>query len=482
MGRSIHVTRRALARARQEDWSDVDRLRARVCELEDQLYTKRRIKRLVQQERGRPTVEGLPLSPDIVPILVCDEGPFVHFPATQDDIRGVLRLLPPGTLDGLSAIELELGAGDQDTQDEASGSAEPDPFIGRRGHELLSGVFAGDLLGYYSYDQARIHLFGYVYDNTAPYLDIWTIYLRLSMLSTLVHEVAHHHDHTQRVARGRWRADREETAETYAQRMQHQWVHEVVACYLEATYPAEVQRLRDWIADYGGAVPSLAALAGEPRVTAKGGAYQIRGLFSLSGAILPLVQAVARGAPRHVTRLDFARALDHADLWAEALVSTERVLAEAPADSAALALQAHIHIHLAETDPAHYESARDLALRVVASNDAPVRDQDSAWLTLTDAYEGLADWPGVVYAATQSLASWWHLPRWWRAPRAIEQRIRARMRLGDYTGAEADLGEMARRCERSADKQAIAALRAELATFASAPGGSAPAAARAEGP
>lgn len=50
-----------------------------------------------------------------------------------------------------------------------------------------------------------------------------TAYFKLQILSTFVHEVAHHFDHTRRVARGRWLAQEKEKIEHFALHRQYEW-------------------------------------------------------------------------------------------------------------------------------------------------------------------------------------------------------------------------------------------------------------------
>jgi hypothetical protein len=70
---------------------------------------KRRIKRQVVTERHQFRYDAPPVPVDAIPIRVLDANDWVHHPATPDDIRAVLRLLPVGMVDGLSLIEMRLG-------------------------------------------------------------------------------------------------------------------------------------------------------------------------------------------------------------------------------------------------------------------------------------------------------------------------------------------------------------------------------------
>lgn len=146
---------------------------------------KRRIKTLIVSERMRhrstPTVVST-----AIPIDVIDRGSHVHYPASIDDLRGVMERLPSGSLNGLGGIELCLTPLDPGREPDAT----LDPFVGRLGTEIVAGVYAPDVLGRYRANGARIELFAYVYDPETPERSILEMYLRLAMLATLVHELA----------------------------------------------------------------------------------------------------------------------------------------------------------------------------------------------------------------------------------------------------------------------------------------------------
>jgi hypothetical protein len=117
----------------------------------------------------------------------------------------------------------------------------------------LPGVFGGRVLGTWFSRGPRIEMYAYVYDPlTLPHDAGWELYLRLRMLATFVHEIAHHFDGTERVARGRWRMDRTDANEIYAERWQHEWTQQAVVPYLEERYPRETRAFLAWVARHGG--------------------------------------------------------------------------------------------------------------------------------------------------------------------------------------------------------------------------------------
>ncbi|MFC1834091.1 hypothetical protein ACFL2Q_05070 [Thermodesulfobacteriota bacterium] len=102
--------------------------------------------------------------------------------------------LPMGVTEGLADVVLSLGGG---------ADGEPDPYTERYGCEILPGVFSG-LQGRYYPGDAVIEIHAYVYDSNLADREMWELYLRLRMLSTLVHEFGNHYDHAHRETRGPW--------------------------------------------------------------------------------------------------------------------------------------------------------------------------------------------------------------------------------------------------------------------------------------
>jgi tetratricopeptide (TPR) repeat protein len=419
VSRSIHTTRRHLEELKRTDYADRKLRRAEMRRVRDQLDMKRQIKAQIWQERHRDSTPDSPVAVEAIPIYIHDESEFVHYPAGLDDLRGVMHLLPPGTLDGLSKIVLCLGAEHQRERLKLSGHGYgPDPYVGRISTERLPGVFTGRYLGTYFQESAVISIYGYVYSSDMPDRDVCELYLRLQMLSTFVHEVAHHQDEMTRIARGRWLAEPGEKSEQYARHAEYDWTREAVVCYLEQAYPEAVQALATWMAYHGGVAVPLSALADDPA----------RYVFHASSAFESLIEDVdARKSPRE-TRLQFARELHYGEYYAEALESITLVLAEHPHDSEALTLQADIYEH-----QDRYDQAEALVEKVLA-HDPEYAD---AWNVLEDICRARGDWRGVEAAATHAMRL--YEPGSWQQRSAIEERICARLEIGDFHGAEEDL-------------------------------------------
>jgi tetratricopeptide (TPR) repeat protein len=414
VARSIHQTRRDLAEQEASDYADPEQQAAQSDRIADELGKKRRIKYRVQTERRGGGRRPPPLSPEAIPIRVRDTGPSIHYPAGPADLLGVMRRLPVGVLDGLDSIDLCLGVEDQ----EESG-LEADPLVGRPGQARWPGVYSGQVLGCYHRDTAKIRLMAYVYDVEMPDRSLKELFLRLQMLATFVHEVAHHYDWTTRTARGRWRMDSTTRDEIYAENVEHDWVQGCVIPYLESAYPEEVRALDAWITHHGGISISLARLAGDPRSAAEGNAVRLA-FGGIPGALERLVESVDGGAELVSARIEFARELHYGEDYAEALAILERVLAEHPENEEALTLQADIAVHQEE-----YDRAEILCQRVISTNEKYA----GAWEVLCDVHWSRRDWGKLAQTASHALP-FFESDEYGRS-HVLLQRARAYLELND---------------------------------------------------
>lgn len=361
MARSIHTTRRALKELARKEFSDQKEKAAALREAAQALGRKRRIKRTVQAERQRPSppMKGTPVL--AVPIDVRDENKFVHHGASAEDIRGILKALPEGATLGISRIQLSLGKAYMDERsDEMEGNR--DPHTRRLGCELLPGVFSGYILGCFTFKSGLVSIFAHVYDRqriSLP-LPLCEFYLRLHALKTLVHEIAHHHDQIARVARGRWRSDRKENAEWYAEKMEHQWTQEIVLSYLQQTYPREAAALIKWVAHRGGLRVGLDFFAGDTRRTMRNGLVRL--LFGTSGAFENWVAELSTCKSLAESRLAFAWELHYSDLYNECLTILDDLLKASPDWLPALTCKADTLIHLEKYDEALIAARQALKL------------------------------------------------------------------------------------------------------------------------
>jgi tetratricopeptide (TPR) repeat protein len=303
-----------------------------------------------------------------------------------------------------------------------------------------------------------VRLFAYVYPPDLPDRAMWELYLRLRMLSTFLHEVAHHYDCTARVAAGRWLADDEEKGEIYAERMEREWLHGVAVPHLVATYPEEVQRLALWTREHGGVSLPLPALAGDPRRTRQGGRVNLQSAWYSHGAALEsLAERVAAGDDPLAARVCFAEWLYFAEDYTRALEVIDGALERSPGSLPALTLKARVCL-----DAGQQEEALAAAAEVVASDPGAT----DAWWTLADAHEARGDWAELLRAATRGIEA--SSPDDDARPYARVQRARALMELGDHRGARRELDELeaaerARGKPRARVLRPAGELRAELA-------------------
>lgn len=429
MSRSIHTTRRDLEEAHRWDYSETEKQAKLVVGLGEDVSTKRRVKLRVRRERE---TSGEPLPPtdlDLVPVIVRDTGCHIHYPASAEDVRSVMRLLPRGVLDGLKEIELSLGSDCQEKDDDGLYQDDPDPHTGRLGPEILPGVFTGRCQAVYTTGDHRIRLFAYVYDPELRDREMWECYIRLHMLSTFVHEAAHHYDHTMRVARGRWRMDDHPKAEGYAERLQYDWVRDHVVPCVEEAYPEQVKALMDWVEHYGGVRVPLPMIAGDPRATWNNGLVSAEAIFfSIPGAVGSLAQDVYEGKGLNETRLEFARGLHYGTHYDLGLQTIDRVLAGEPGNLDARVLKADIYEHLER-----HAEARELAEKALERDSD---HQDALWV-LIDACEQMQDWQVVLDASTRLLDGF-ELSAFYET-RATLSRARAYLEVGRYGAMDEEL-------------------------------------------
>jgi tetratricopeptide (TPR) repeat protein len=424
-----------LRETQAQDYADKARRAAAIERLKEELETKRRVKQHVRSERREREVPAhTPV--DLIPIQVECSSPFLHFPATPEDVRAVLAALPVGVVDGLKGIVLGLGLKTQDAAiDDLGTDPEPDPIVGRLGFEVFPGVYRGHTLALYTAGPRRIEVYGFVYDPAWQDRDLWQPYLRLHMLMSLVHEVAHHYDFTFRVARGRWRHDSREKNEIYAEEVEHDWIERYVIPHLEKAHPGPLVHLRDWMREQLGVEVPLKLLAGEVRATAKnGGIYANANFFNTAHGFEALVGDLSKGKDPIRARLQFARHVHYVEQYDLAMQIVETVLSVLPRDTEAILLKAELLVHLERLDP-----ALQLAGEVLSREP----DCTDALEIMADAYEAAKDWPRVV-ALAERLMDAYRQDSPWKYGIILRQRAWAKMELGDYDAVRADIEELGR--------------------------------------
>ena len=421
MARSVHTTRRQLLELKKTDFADAEIHRDLVKDVRVQLRQKRRITAQVNQERRDQHLALSPSDPMLIPIVMVDHGPYIHYPANETDLRNLMLRLPRGVLDGLNRIELRLEANPRNPGET------PDPFVSRLGSEVLPGVYSAKAIGTYYRLGGRIALSAYVYQADLPHRDVIELFLKLKMLSTFAHEVAHRFDCTQRRARGRWLAENRERNEIYAEGFQQSWTHEHVLPYIEAAYPHRVEALLAWIESHGGARISLAELFGDARRTGNGWLTRLKTVFSARDAFVDLLQSVTDAQPADEIRVGFAQELHYAGLHEAALQALETVLHQ-DNHLEALTLKADIRVH-----QNRFAEARVIAEQILTAHPGDL----DALIVRCDALEGLKDWAELVGACTRLISRDEVLEYQLRA--ALFQRARANLKLKAFAQVKADV-------------------------------------------
>lgn len=394
MARSRHATRRALREEARWDVRDTVSRKVRLRTLREELAEKRRIKRQVLEERRAGGVlPSAPVDIQAIPIRVEDGGSYVHYPAGSEDLREVLRRLPPGVANGIEAIELSLGSERQAAYDREQGlDLDVDPFVGRKGMAALPGVHGGYVLGTYFSSRDQIQLYAYVYDPAVRDRELKETYLKLRFLSTFVHEVAHHQDRMLRMGRGRWRFDDHEKNEIYAESIQHEWVEQAVLPYLRERYGPRLAELERWIEGHVRVRIPFEWLCDEPRTTEKGVA--VRFVVTTAQCFEDLIEDVESGESPKTVRLHFAKNLHYGDHLALALEIVETLIREHPGDLECLTAKADFLNHLGRN-----EEAMDLLRRVLSANP----DLEEAWRVRSLVSQDRKDWVGVLEATANGL-------------------------------------------------------------------------------
>ena len=429
MARSIHTTRRDLEEAKRQQFTDEKHRETHIEQLNESLAKKQRVKKHSATDRRDKPIVGHTL-PEQIPISIVDTGPFIHYPASPDDILAVLKLLPAGVLDGLNAIELRLGAEEQGETDMLGSLLDRDPYVGRRSFTLIPGVYHGRCLGSYFPDKSAIRLLAYVYDAKLPDREMWEWYMRFFALGTLMHELSHHYDYANRIARGRWRGDDKEHVEHYAESNAYCWTRDIVIPYLENAYYCQTQQFAAWLQHHGGVAMPLSSLIVKSSPMRNGErTYTINdAFFSMSSAIESLADVVANGQPVQETRLRFARDFHYREEFETALQIIDKLLSEYPGDLPTLTLQADIYAH-----QERYADAEQVATKVIVA-DARYGD---AWEVLATVYEHTRQ-PEKLFQAISQIIKIVVKKR--RLPSILVfQRALAKLWLGDLRGYRANI-------------------------------------------
>lgn len=411
------------------DYADKAKRKDEIDRIYKQLCKKRKIKKQIKGERKAKQYELLPTPPEAIPVLTKEVGKYICYPASVDDLLAVMRVLPAGVLDGLSEIHLTTGAYRQQVTEENNWiEPTPDPLIGRQGYEMLPGIYSGLVIGTYCPESTHIELYAYVLSSELPDRDIWMLYLRLYMLSTFVHEVAHHYDFINRVANGRWRFDSNSKIEIYAENIQHQWIKDIVVPYLKKAYPTQLLKLNDWLKCHIGISLPLEILAGDPRTTTRDGTINIQTVFDVSEAVIDLAKDIYEGKPSEQKKFLLAYKLYCLDYYKEALHIVLKLTYKNNKFWDAHALLADIYVQQEKLNEA------ESIIENILTNS---KNHLGALEVLVDIHEKRRKWTLVEKIANTILYEDEQKTSYWR--NALCRLIQARVEMKKYDEAEKDL-------------------------------------------
>ncbi|MCU0914329.1 MAG: hypothetical protein MUC88_07195 [Planctomycetes bacterium] len=250
-------------------------------------------------------------------------------------------------------------------------------------------------------------------------------YLRLCMLMTLVHEVAHHYDFSARIARGRWLADVRDKVEIYAERVQHGWFTKYVVPCLTRDYPDHWQAFNRWVREKVGLELPVEVLLGDPRTTAKGNRIVLRAFFDTGQAFQEFLTTVQQGGDLGKACLSLARDLHYAEHYEPALRIIDLLLRADRDNLDALVLQADIFNHLGR-----YEEALTISQRVLQREPR----WGAALETQVDAWMGLGEYHQAIPAIDRLVGIIGNEPR--EVVRWQIEKVEALIEVGQYTQAE----------------------------------------------
>lgn len=200
----------------------------------DEIETKRRIKRLVREDRRvvRTPSPGVASQPEVVPIVFDSEVGFCFCPITEREIRGTLGKLPRDACRGVRTIRICRQPGPKPRYIPLS-ALMLSYGLGALRDRFASGIFIPWRGGVFNTrtGDVRLHYLAHTHGlNPTP---VEQATMKAIVLETLVHEIAHAYDRAHRVHRGRWRMDDDPKDERYAERMADAWFRAVLLPRLE---------------------------------------------------------------------------------------------------------------------------------------------------------------------------------------------------------------------------------------------------------
>lgn len=419
MARTIHDTWGVAHRAKRADWSDPEIPKAIAKEMRKNWLRQQSIRDGERRLRKQGAVPPQPVHPSRVPVVIEHEAPYLHSPTVRD-IRLVLARLPRGSIDGLQAIHLCLDKGGR----EYGEGLVRDPFTRRWRREPVPGVFSPTPLGSYDFDGAIIRIYGWLCEPDARAVPPVALVLKVESLKTLVHEVAHHFDHTFRKRRSRWSLGDKDKHEAWAERIEGAQGADVVLPYIASTYAAETEQLERWIEVHAGvAMDTLQLLYHEPEI------------------FLGLARSVMSGRDPDATKVDFAAHLHRIGGNDYARAVLDKVFAHDPEHAEALAVSACI----LQCEHRDFAASEPICRRAIAADPGCLR----AWDVLARGCAIQERWQDAALACEGGIAHTpdGERPAWYFVSTLAE----AHLHLGDWAGVEADVARMRDRGGHDAD-------------------------------
>ena len=438
MARSIHITWKEYWEKQRFEYADREQQAQELDNMRKALIRKQVIKRQRKVEKNPLVTAPLSPSPDQhVYIEVKDQGEYIHYPLTPDDVKACLETLPAGTTFGLHTITFCLGKKYMKEVAEDHPDQAVDPYTGRiRGESSIPDCFLPPVLGTYNYRTHRIFLYAYVYPSEVLREPTMVFYLKLKMLSTLLHEIAHHDDNWRRVARGRWLGSYDTRVEDYAYRKQREWVNESLIKVLQGRYQSEITQLINWIETYGGCKIPFEEII-------KGGF-----IFSTAQAVEDLFGNVLSGTPEDSVQYRFARQLYYSGHPIEALTILNTCLPKSLDKLKVKTLIADIHRHQGT-----FHLAESLASEILS--DHP--EHETAIAILSEVYFAAGRWQPLIEMTQKGLS----IAKGTRKRQILwylEKQLLAYCKLGKYEQAKSIVDQYPDHDTRRPRKQAFQSL------------------------
>jgi len=411
------------------NFSNLQKKTQKLDQLYEELSKKRCTKYFTRKSRKNNNTSLLPHTPiEVIPIQIVDSHKYLHYLLSPEDIRNVIKRLPPPLTDGLDSIHLELGKEIQEELDEENFGMEPepDPFLGRKGYEIIPGIYMSRCRGVYEPWTNRIRIFGYVYDQI-PHQQVIELHLRLQMLSVLAHELAHHQDCFRRFKHGKWAYSQTAKGENYADINEYTIFHRYIIPYIEETYPRQIEELNRWIKHYGGIPLPLCMFADDRRDTIKGNKIKLIALFG--NVFENLITDVLDGLDLTYTHIRLANHLHYLEQYDLSLKILDKILKQDRHNLDALTLKADIFVHL---------KLYDKAFAVAKSAISIEKKCGAALVIIAYIYLQQKQWPPLL-KITNRLVKLYEGQNRIRHTKAIALRARAKYHSKDFDGFRDDI-------------------------------------------